>query len=198
MKESNLIKNLSKTLFVFNALSFIMLFVLVVFYAFVDFAISPAVGVAQSQLNPNGLAMIFVNKLIELFLLFPQGLDYLFFAFLFNISLNLFVLSKKARRLGGYYFATYIVFGLPVFVFVMEIISTIRDGIMDSLGSVLINTPSLFFFELFQQYNIGISAVIFLFSLINNYIDWQEIRQKIFKTPEEREAESNAYNFKLE
>ena len=86
MKESNLIKNLSKTLFVFNALSFVMLFVLVVFYAFVDFAIAPAVGVAQSQLNPSGLAMIFVNELVELFLLFPQGLDYLFFAFLFNTS----------------------------------------------------------------------------------------------------------------
>jgi len=169
-------KNVSKSLLLFNLMSIFFLILTIFVYSIIQYMFQPLVDIS-SLLFDEQEVIDSLTAILELAMVLPSMLDYAFLLLFFVLIFDLVILAWKTNTGSIFNTMAFTLVGLPVWVYLMSIITNFKNWALDFLGSAITYNINLRFFSFIQANSLEISIFIFMIIIAIRTIPWDNVKE---------------------
>lgn len=174
-------KNVGKFLIILNFSSVLFLTLTIFVYSFIQYGFGAMVSITQLLFTEESSRNL-LYRILDLALLLPKYLDYLFLMLIIVSVLNVFYIAWKTEKGNLYVTLAFSLIGLPTFIYFINILDNIKDWAIGFLSSAITYHINMTFFTYIQNNNIYFSIIVFIIAIGIRSIDWQNIKEFTFRT----------------
>ncbi len=184
-----MIKKISLILISFNFSLILVLISLIFVFGVIDFGFNPLVDAAENDLglSSTGHAMTHINKAMLVVSQIPSSIDWFFLAVFLTMMVDILYLSIMSYRQSVWTYLSSVLIGIPLFIWILDILNGLINSIIISLSSMIVEMPSLPVFSYVSNNMVTVGAILCVLSVSINIVDWQMVRNRILPKKEVEE-----------
>lgn len=172
-------KNVGKSLFLFNLISIFFLILTIFGYSLLQYLFIPLVSITN-MLFSDPAVVESVLRVLDLALIIPTMLDYAFLLLVITLVFDLLLISWRTKTGNLIGTMAFTLIGLPIWVYIMTLITDIKSWALNFLGSAITYNLNLRFYSFIQNNSLELSIMVFLLAIAIRSIDFDNI--KFFKS----------------